>query len=266
MNDWTLHEGDCLDFLPEYAGLVDLIVTSPPYDNLRDYGGHSFDFDRVADAVVPTLKPGGVLVWIAADAVVNGSETGTSFRQALGFMERGLRLHDTMIYLKATPLPAPQGKRYWAAFEYMFVLSLGEPSTFNMLTKPRVSGKRWGQNTRPRDGDRWGIDTSDKRNAEGRLANVWEFFNAGGAARGGNTLTHPDFQSAHEHPATFPYALAADHIKTWTDPGDLVLDPMAGSGTTLRAALDLGRRAVGMEINPPYCDLIRRRMAQGVLV
>ena len=66
------------------------------------------------------------------------------------------------------------------------------------------------------------------------------------------------------HPARFPLQLARDHILSWTNPGDLVIDPMTGSGTTLRAAADLERRAIGIEINPEYCQLIRRRLAQSV--
>ena len=74
-----------------------------------------------------------------------------------------------------------------------------------------------------------------------------------------------DCQTLAAHPAVFPPQLARNHILSWTTPGDLVIDPMADSGTTLRAAADLRRRPIGIEINPKYCELIRRRLAQSML-
>ena len=259
---YEVRQGDCADVLREYEGQADLILTSPPYDNLRHYGGHGFDFDPVADACVAALKPGGVIVWVVADATIDGSETGTSFRQALGFMERGLRLHDTMIYQKHY-FGHHNANRYSQDWEYMFVLSKGAPATAILLKdkpnamagayRPRQHGM-----SRKADGYLPGREVARNTAPFGIRSGVWYY--AVGKGNKGHDATQ-----TFEHPATFAYALAADHIRTWTNPGDLVIDPMAGSGTTIRAAVNLGRRAVGIEIHEPYVDLIHRRMAQGVM-
>ena len=256
----TLYHGDCVDVLPAAGVKANLILTSPPYDNLRTYGGHGFDFDSVADACVGALSDGGVLVWVVADATVDGSETGTSFRQALGFMERGLRLHDTMIYQKSGGFPTKNEPRYRRAFEYMFVFSNGKPVSVNLIAdqpsayagtvvKPKVRQS----NGSTKSGPAYTIPDYITRTS------VWSYSVGYGKAHNGD-------MSIHQHPATFPLALAKDHILTWTNHGDVVLDPMAGSGTTLRAAKDLGRTAIGVEIHADYLPIITGRMAQGVLV
>ena len=264
MGDNRVIHGDCADVLPALGAKANLILTSPPYDNLRTYGGHGFDFERVADACVAALAPGGVIVWVVADATVDGSETGTSFRQALGFIERGLRLHDTMIYERAIAIN-PTPNRYGQTSEWMFVFSNGAPATANLLyDRPNTEPGRFRLTKHPsgrdKNGARPGVFVSGgfTRAEYGRRNNIWRY------AVG---LHHqaPDYLDAHKHPAIFPYALARDHIATWTNPGDLVLDPMAGSGTTLRAAKDLGREYLGVEIHAPYIDLIEGRLAQGVL-
>lgn len=255
-----VHRGDATQVLPSLGVKADLILTSPPYDNLRDYGGHSFDFDRMADACVGALKEGGVLVWVVADATIDGSETGASFRQALGFMERGLKLHDTMIYHKLGP-PLTMKKRYIPCWEYMFVFASGEPETANLIAdKENIHvGKR-----NPKVGQGRHRDNIHGRNghyvtaAIGRRTNIWTY------KVGLHQSTK--YRMAHEHPAIFPLALARDHILTWTNPGDLVVDPMAGSGTTLRAAKDLGRHSIGIEIHDGYLPIITGRLAQGVLI
>ena len=265
--DWRLLNARAQDVLPgEYAGRVNLVVTSPPYDGLRQYGGYAgaFDFDAIADALIPCLAPGGVIVWVVADAVVDGSETGTSFRQALGFMERGLRLHQTMAYEKKHSHPI-SANRYNRSMEFVFVFSNGAPAAANMIAdrpnqypgqvrKAVYTGGR-GSGT---DGKSKAMANEKPDARFGRRTEIWSY-------KTGYHQSAPGFPDAHDHPAIFPYRLAADHITTWSNPGDLVLDPMAGSGTTLRAAVNLGRRAVGVEVNPTYCDLIRRRMAQQAL-
>ena len=258
-----IHVGDCADVLPKLGISPNLILTSPPYDNLRNYGGHVFDFERVADALVAVMPKGGVLVWIVADATVEGSETGTNFRQALGFVERGLRLHDTMIWHKNNP-GSWNPNRYQQDWEYMFVFSKDTPGVANMI-KDRstlTAGRVWRSRV-----SKGRMDTNGgKRTFRNKLHSV-----ADKALRSGvwyipvvPMIENRNGQT-YKHPATFPYALAADHIRTWTNPGDLVLDPMAGSGTVLRAAKDLGRRYCGIEIHAPYVDIIHKRMAQEVL-
>ena len=249
MRTYTLLQGNCKKHLPDLAGKVDLIVTSPPYDNLRQYKEYEFDFDSIAPLLVQSLKPGGVMVWIVGDACIDGSETGTSFRQALSFIDLGFKLHDTMIYMK-TGVVYPNVARYHQAFEYMFVFSNGSPLTFNPLMD-RIN-KTFG---RPTHGTERRPDgtTKPRVRAEaitpqlGRRYNVWKIPNA--------------LRINTWHPAIFPLALAMDHIKSWSNEGNLVLDPFVGSGTTIEAAMRLNRRVVGIEISEEYCVQIRRRMS-----
>ena len=254
----AIYHGDCAGILAGLDIRPQLILTSPPYDSLRNYGGHGFDFDRVADALVGVMPPGGVLVWIVADTTVDGSETGMSFRQSLGCMARGLNLHDTMIYERDAP-GSWASDRYDQTHEYMFVLSLGRPGVSHILKDRRNATQGTVKIARGKGRPAHGRLRRDDRQYVvgdyGRRWNIWKY----GV---GHNKTAPDFAAAHEHPATFPYALAADHIRTWTNPGDLVLDPMAGSGTTVRAAVDLGRSAVGIDVHEPYCELATRRLSQ----
>ena len=129
-----IHCGDNCDLLGQLPReCIDLVVTSPPYDDLRTYGGHSWDFFGVAWQLKRVLKPGGVIVWVVADATKDGSETGSSMEQALHFKRLGLNLHDTMIYQKLNYLPQNAATRYDQCYEFVFVLSAGTPKTGNML-------------------------------------------------------------------------------------------------------------------------------------
>ena len=251
-NGIDLYEADAALLLPKLGLQADLVITSPPYDNLRDYGDQP-DFDSIADAVVQAIQPAGVLVWIVADSVHKGSESGTSFRQALGFLERGLKLHDTMIYQKRG-MGNPTPNRYYQVFEYMFVFCPTQPATFNPIedrpntTAGRHYRTRFGfgkknRNTRPQP-----VATTTA--TASKRSNIWSY------QAGGN------HQGPTGHPAVFPLQLAQDHIITWTNPGDLVLDPMTGRGTTLRAAKNLDRRAIGIERNPTYVTIAADWLAQ----
>ena len=266
---WELRQGRCQDILPgDLAGRVDLCVTSPPYDALRNYDGHvaDFDFDAIAQAIVPCIAPGGVLVWVVADAVVNRGETLTSFRQALRFQELGLLCHQTLIYERWS-INGMSGNRYYRSHEYMFVFSAGVPKTAHMLKdrQTRDPGRREFRAKgagRNKTDDATPVFATDKMTVpdHSKRGSVWRYHASWYAGQPVAEELLP-----FEHPAIFPYYLAADHILSWSNPGDLILDPMAGSGTTLRAAVNLGRRAVGIEVSEKYSDLIHRRMAQGVL-
>jgi len=237
---------------------VDLTVTSPPYDNLRTYGGHTWDFEGVAQQLWRVTKPGGVVVWVVNDATVDGSETGTSFRQALRFMEIGFRLHDTMIYSKHPQFP--DKRRYQSGFEYMFVFSIGDPISVNLIADKKNScfGQKVHGTNRQKDGS---LSVASCKGQEyrqfGVRLNIWHF------ATGGGVTTQDRF--AFEHPAMFPEALARDHILSWSNEGDLVLDPFSGSGTTAKMAKLMGRQYLGIEINPEYCEIANERLRQGVL-
>jgi site-specific DNA-methyltransferase (adenine-specific) len=258
----TLYCGDNVATMQQMEpDSIDLVVTSPPYDNLRTYGGHSWDFEGVASQLWRVIKPGGVVVWVVADATIDGSETGTSFRQALRFMEIGFRLHDTMIYRKMT-LSFPETNRYYPNFEYMFVLSKLQPSTVNLIADKKNSQalKRITSTQREKDGSLSPMCGTRKGNDIKELGvrwNVWEYMSGKGHTA--------EEGYAHEHPAMFPESLARDHILSWSNEGDVVLDPFSGSGTTCKMAKHNGRKAIGLEINETYCEIAANRLSQGVL-
>lgn len=246
---------DHVEFLSKFPKeSIDLVITSPPYDNLRDYDGYRFNFWELGFQLIRTLKQGGVIVWVVGDATINGSETGTSFRQALYFKDAGLRLHDTMIYRKNN-FSNPSTVRYPQVFEYMFVFSKGRPKTFNPIKdrKNKYFGQTsWGRNTvRQKDGSL--KERPKKVIAEyGMRYNIWKYNVGKGFSAKGDT--------AYEHPAIFPEQLARDHIISWSNPSDIVLDPMCGSGTTCLAAKQLGRDYIGIDISEKYCDIAQRRI------
>jgi DNA modification methylase len=252
----------CGDAAEVLAGLeaesIDLCVTSPPYDRLRDYGGHEWDFEKIALELYRVLRKGGVLCWIVGDSTVDGSETLTSAKQKIFFREQcGFRIHDTMIYEKSNPgNPSDAQGRYNQCVEYIFVLSNGRPRTFNPIRdKPNVSFgvMRYGRKTR-RDpnGKHNGFFSDRKPAAEfGLRGNCWR----------GNTAAQEDCCVAREHPAPMPKWLARDLIISWSNPSDVVLDCFAGSGTVAMEAIQLGRRTLAIEINPDYIPIIERSCA-----
>lgn len=251
-----IHCGDNCDLLGQLPReCIDLVVTSPPYDDLRTYGGHSWDFFGVAWQLKRVLKPGGVIVWVVADATKDGSETGSSMEQALHFKRLGLNLHDTMIYRKLNYTPLTHN-RYEQEWEYAFVLSAGKPKVFNPVKIPcRNAGQEtWGEPAYYKTNDGTLTQKGKQVIAESKIkGNIFEY------------ETGSRFTGGIEHPAMFPQGLASDFISTWSNHGDLVLDPFSGSGTTAKAAKELGRRFLGLEINPEYCAIAERRIAQQVL-
>ena len=247
-----IYNENCLDTMAKMPdGFVDLTVTSPPYDNLRTYNGYSFDFDAVAKELYRVTKQGGVVVWVVGDATIKGSETGTSFKQALYFKEIGFNLHDTMIYEKSTALPQ-NCDRYYPIFEYMFVLSKGKPKTFNPITVLASNNKRKDK-TAHRTKDNKIVVPKTGRNEYRRLFNVWRY----AVGLGGTTNDKIAFQ----HPAIFPEKLAEDHILSWSNEGDTVLDPFAGSGTVGKVAQQLNRNCILIEKEKEYIDVINKRLS-----
>lgn len=246
--------GNCVDLMAQLPdNSVDLVVTSPPYDNLRTYKGYSFPFDEIVTQLHRVIKDGGVVVWVVSDATINGSETGTSFRQALKFMETGFNLHDTMIFQKANPVPQIYRKRYTNVFEYMFVFSKGAVKTNNPIKIPCLHAGLELKGTTYKNYSRGEQSRSKLANPvkdEKLKGNIWEYVVGKKAVD----------QEAKKHPAPFPYELALDHIISWTNEGDVVLDPMCGSGTTCVAAADFKRNYIGMDISEEYCELSRERI------
>lgn len=231
---------------------IDLTVTSPPYDGLRAYKGYEWSFDATARELWRVTKPGGVVVWVVADATVNGSESGTSFRQALAFMTLGFNLHDTMIY--ASEKPPLTHNRYEQKFEYMFVFCKGKPNTFNpIMDNCSYAGMKQNARRFRHDGGITELMHQKGQIAETKIkGNIWAYETGSYAV---------DDKYAFGHSAIFPEKLAEDHILSWSNPGDVVLDPFIGSGTTAKMAIRHHRQFIGVDISPEYCDLARRRIA-----
>ena len=266
-----IYNQSCITGMQEMnENMVDLCVTSPPYDDLRTYNDSSkWDFEvfkEVAQGLYRVMKVGGVIVWVVGDAVIKGSETGSSFRQALYFMDLGFKLHDTMIYEKnGTAFPARRdGNRYSQLFEYMFILSKdGKPKTANLICDKPNKWAGW---------QPWGKSGGTMRSKDGKLVqrqqkptpkfsprnNIWKY------NTGKGYTTKDDF--AFEHPAMYPELLAQDHIMTWSNEDDLVLDPFMGAGTTAVISKDTNRNFIGFEIDESYYNVSQRRLKEHVPV
>ncbi|HUU86395.1 MAG TPA: site-specific DNA-methyltransferase [Candidatus Glassbacteria bacterium] len=252
-----IYNCNCLDLMLKMPdGFVDLVVTSPPYDNLRTYKGYSFNFKSIAKELFRVTKQGGVVVWIVADATIKGSETGTSFRQALYFKKIGFNLHDTMIWTKDGGGGFGSSKCYAQNFEYMFIFSKGKIKTTNLIRdKLNLSfgtGERWVTNRRLVTGE-----TKRKKikpPAKFRKRNNYWYI-----------PRYIPIQSGNGHPAVFPEKLAKDHIISWSNIGDLVYDPLMGSGTTAKMALHTKRNYIGSEISEEYCIEAKKRINEGLI-
>jgi site-specific DNA-methyltransferase (adenine-specific) len=251
---------DCIDGMRMLDdNSIDLTVTSPPYDNLRKYNGFEWDFEGVTKELYRVTKDGGVVVWVVGDATVKGSETGTSFRQALYFMECGFNLHDTMIYQKKNYMPLNHN-RYDAEFEYMFIFSKGKPNNFNPIMQPcKTAGASYNYATRSSATTEEVGSAMRKRNQymitkdEKYRGNIW------GYDTGKNKGSKDDIW---KHPATFPEQLANDHIISWSNENDIILDPFMGSGTTGKMAMLNNRKYIGFELSEEYCEIAEERIRE----
>ena len=255
--DFKLIHGDCLERMKNIPNSsIDLVVTSPPYDNLRTYNDSlKWDFDifqGIAEHLYRVVKVGGVVVWVVGDETSKGGESGSSFKQVLFFKNLGFNLHDTMIYIK-NQLAFPDSNRYYNAFEYMFILSKGSPKTFNPIKdrKNKSFGRKITGKHRNADGSfsersRTGQTIQEKY---GTRWNYWLFYNQ---KRG----------IATQHPAIFPDRLAHDHVISWSNPDDTILDPMMGSGTTGIACARTKRKFIGIEKDLEYFNIAKKRISR----
>lgn len=243
------NENNCETMARMDDNSIDLTVTSPPYDNLRLYQGYSFNFERVAQELFRVTKEGGVVVWVVNDETLNGTESLTSFKQAIYFKEQcGFNLHDTMIWKKpGFSAVGALATRYAPVFEYMFVISKGKPKTFNPIkdrkniAKGTISGTIMNA-----DGTRKRMSNEGKPRMDyGQRFNIWE-------------ITQVNVNE--NHPAAFPEKLAQDHIISWSNEGEVVYDPFMGSGTVAKMCIKTNRNYVGSEISQEYCELAEKRI------
>lgn len=230
---------------------VDMVITSPPYDNLRNYNGvgdtwNHKKFQAIANELFRVLKDGGVIVWVVNDKTEKGSETGTSFKQALYFMELGLNLNDTMIWKKTNPMPQIKQSRYNQVFEYMFVFSKGIPKTFNPIMEScKCAGLNYDSTCKNMGGENGRTKKNFFINKEKVTSNIWEIAVA---------------QNKTKHPAVYPIEIPLRHIKSWTNENDIILDPFMGSGTTAIAAMELNRHFIGIEMDEEYYQICLNRI------
>jgi site-specific DNA-methyltransferase (adenine-specific) len=249
-----IYNENCLDTMAQMKdNFIGLTVTSPPYDNLRTYHGYSFDFESIAKELYRVTKKGGVVVWIVNDSTKKGSESLTSFKQALYFQKIGFNVHDTMIFAKNNYIPLTHN-RYEQQFEYMFVFSKGKPSTFKPLMKPnKQHGAIKGGTFNHNGGNKLGKRHKDRGVAKESIKpNIW-FYNVGMNNSSKDKI-------AFRHRAIFPEQLANDHIISWSNEGDLIYDPFMGSGTTAKMAKLNNRNYIGSEISEEYCKIIEQRL------
>lgn len=245
-----IYNEDCLQTMSKMPNdFVDMVLTSPPYDDLRDYKGYVFAFEDIAKELFRILKPNAVLIWVVGDKTENGSETATSFKQALFFKEIGFNLHDTMIYYKNNPMPTT-GKRYHQHFEYMFAFSKGTPNTFNPIKEQTKYKGIANMKNRGKEGT---LNYEKiERTEDKKMGNVF-FYSIGGGISTKDKI-------AFQHPAIFPEQLAYDQIYTWTNEQDLVYDCFMGSGTTAKIAQKMNRNWIGSEISPEYTQIAENRL------
>lgn len=266
MEEYNLINGDCIEEMESLINKgvkVDLTITSPPYDEIYDYGGTLiWDFNifkKCVDLLYKITQDGGIVVWVVGDQVKNGSESCTSFKQAMYFVERGFKLHDTMIYAKNNPVPNAK-TRYQQSFEYMFVFSKGKPKTTNILTEKRSNkwnDKRCFRKEKRFNRDKSGDFTVKKDfhfdiNEEVPRRNIW-YYSVG---LNGSTKDREAFQ----HPAIFPEKLVQDHILSWSNEGETIFDPFMGSCTTGKMAILNNRKFVGIEKVEEYYNIAINRM------
>lgn len=245
----TIYNENCLDTMKRMPDeFIDLTVTSPPYDNLRTYKGYVFPFEDIAKELYRVTKQGGVVVWVVGDATIDKSETGTSFKQALFFMQCGFKLHDTMIYQKESITWNVNSRRYKQNFEYMFIFCKKMVKSFNAIKDIAVKNlnKRLVKSHRNTKNPKYDFVYPNEITAR---SNIWTY-------KPGNSSNE-----IKNHPAVFPEQLAADHIYSWSNEGDLVYDPFGGSGTTAKMAHQLNRNWVLSEISSEYCEIAQKRIA-----
>lgn len=252
-----LKNGDCLELMKSIPdGSVDLTVTSPPYDNLRTYNGNidqwNFEkFKAIAEELYRVTAEGGVVVWVVSDATIKGSETGTSFKQVLWFMECGFNLHDTMIWEKDT-FTFPDKTRYRQCFEFMFVFSKGKPKSINKIVdrKNKFAGTQVHGTSRNSNGDTFRKSNHNKSFVKeyGERFNVWQI--------------PTEKKNKTGHPAVFPERIAKDHIISWSNEGDVILDPFMGSGTTGVACVNTDRNFIGIELDEKYFNIAKNRIEE----
>ena len=251
--------GDSAEVLKNFPdNSIDMVVTSPPYDGLRDYNGFSLDLHKIGKEIYRVLKDGGIAVMVIQDATKDFAKSLTSFRTIVDWCDNvGFRLFETVIYHKNGTEGAWWKQRFRVDHEYMPIFMKGKkPQYFNKepLKIPSKHGGKVmsGSGNRRTDGTlsetvRRPINTMKCRGT------VWDYLMAGDK----NPLKR-------KHPAVFPDKIPYDCIQCFCPEGGLVLDPFIGCGSTAVMAKVLGRNYIGIDISREYCDLAEERIEKDV--
>lgn len=250
-----LQLGDCLEGMRQIdSNAVDLTVTSPPYDAMRDYGGHEWDFAEIATELFRITKPGGIVAWNVQNQIIGGQESLSAERQRLYFCDAcGFRPHSTIYVLTTAAFRKPSKARYADTVQLVYIFSKGTPKTINILKdrKNKTAGASVRYGTRKKDGSRRYGNLKITPDL-GYRTNAWYIKQC--------VQPHASNKFIHEHPALMPEPLAQDLVLSFSNPMELVLDPFAGAGTTARAAILSGRQYVGFEVHKPYYELAMKNI------
>jgi site-specific DNA-methyltransferase (adenine-specific) len=245
---------DCLEGmrkLPDDS--IDLVVTSPPYDNLRTYKGFSVDLHSTGKEAYRVLKDGGIAVMVIQDQTKAFAKTLTSFRLIIDWCDNiGFRLFETIIYRKYGTEGAWWKARFRVDHEYMPIFLKGKkPQYFNkkLLMVPSKHGGEilTGSGNRRTTGETTKTVTRPINPTKCR-GTIWDYLMAGDKD-----------PLKRKHPAPFPDQIPIDFITCFCPPKGIVLDPFIGSGSTAVAAKKLGRHYIGFEITPEYCEIAEQR-------
>jgi site-specific DNA-methyltransferase (adenine-specific) len=250
-----VYQQDCIVGMRKIPdGAIDLVVTSPPYDNLRDYNGYSVDLNETGKNIYRILKDGGVAVMVIQDQTKNFGKSLTSFRTIVDWCDNvGFKLFECVIYRKNGTEGAWWKNRFRVDHEYMPIFLKGEkPQYFNkdsLKVKSKHGGKiMTGFANRKTNGET-GKSITKAINEMKCRGTVWDYLMAGDKD-----------PVKRKHPAPFPDKIPFDFINCFCPPNGIVLDPFVGSGSTVVGAKKLNRSFIGFDISEEYCNLTRKRL------
>lgn len=257
----TILHSDALIALPDLAeGSVDLTVFSPPYDGIREYGKNwRLDYKALGSELLRVTADGGVCAVVIGDGTKDFAKSLTTFRWAVDWVDRaGWRLFECCIYQRHGNPGAWWSQRFRVDHEFILIFFKGSrPRHFDkttLMVPSKHAGKVYSGTDRLTNGGFKKIEPKAVNDMKCR-GTLWEY----------STSNTEGNRTKLEHPATYPDSLAEDLIVCFSKPGDLVLDPMCGSGTTCVMAAKNKRAFLGIEINQEYHRISMKRMQEEVL-
>lgn len=256
--EFELNEIYCIDCVEGMKKIpdnsVDIVVTSPPYDGIRDYNGFNFDLHETGRGLIRILKEGGIVAMVIQDQTKNFGKTLTSFKTIIDWCDNiGFKLFECVIYRKHGSEGAWWTNRFRVDHEYMPIFLKGEkPQYFNKenLKVPSIHGGKvmTGSGSRRTDGKTNARVTRPINTMKCR-GTIWNYLMAGDKD-----------PIKRQHPAPFPDQIPLDFIECFCPPGGVVLDPFMGSGSTAVAAKKLNRKYIGFDTSEEYIKIAHARL------